>query len=268
MPGPSLQASWRKAGPASLQPRPTAWGFEAAPQRGDGTQCGPPDRSATEPSTLFLRGRRGPAAGAQSAQVRPRPRVPARPPSPSSLAPRRDPNAGPRTQPLRPDGSVATGQEAGRLLGCPRCGALAAELHLGPTASPALSQPGPCRSSPAVPRPDLPSVGHALDTPLAWALPLGRWRRVALSPSIKDMLPGDAAGRHSDLPIKSAPLRWGRARPAPYVTAPRASCHSKKLQSLGRLGREQTGSQPPLDVTCASHHGDPPRGLCGSLGSQ
>lgn len=34
------------------------------------------------------------------------------------------------------------------LPGCPRCGALGAERHRGPTASPAVLQPGPCRSSP------------------------------------------------------------------------------------------------------------------------
>lgn len=133
-----------------------------SPDRRDPAREGQPERSGAPPT-------RPPsssgAAGACSAQVRPRPRVPARPPSPRSLAHPRKPNAGPRTQTLGPDDSVATSPEVRRLPGCPRCGALGAERHRGPTASPAVVQPGPCRSSPAEPRPALPSAGHALDTP-------------------------------------------------------------------------------------------------------
>lgn len=131
-----------------------------------------------------------------------------------------------------------------------------------------MVQPGPCRSSPAEPRPALPSARHALDTPQP-----GRFRSDAHGewfprhPSrtyFREVL----GGRRSVLPIKLVPLGWGHARPSPYVTAPRASCQSKKLQSLGRLGRKQTGTRPPLDVACVSHHGYPPRGLCGSHFSQ
>lgn len=75
----------------------------------------------------------------------------------------------------------------------------------------------------------------------------------------------EGGGRHSILPIKSAPLGWGRARPSSYVTAPKTSCQSKELLSLGgRVGGKQTGIRPPLDTACANHHGDPPSGLCGS----
>lgn len=128
------------------------------------------------------------------------------------------------------------------------------------------ARPLPLLSRRAPPRPALsgPRPGHAP----AWALPLGSPCRMVLSPSIKDVLPGDAGGRHSVLPIKLAPLGWGLARSSPYVTVPRTSCQSKQLQSLGRLGRKQTGTWPPLDVACVSHHGYPPRGLCCSHCSQ
>lgn len=168
--------------------------------------------------------------------MRPRPRVPARPPSPESLALRREPNAEPRTSPLGSDRSVATGQEAERSPGRPRCGAPAAERHRGPTASLAAAQAVPCRSSPAAPRPALPSAGHALNTPPAWDLPLWRPCRVALSLSIKDVLPGGAGGRRSVLPIKSAPVGWGPARPSPYVTVPQDKLSIKEASIPGEAG--------------------------------
>lgn len=154
-----------------------------------------------------------------SAQVRPRPRVPARPPSPEPPALRREPNARPRTTLLGPEGLGVTGQKAGRSPGRPRCGAQAAERHRGPTASPAAAQAGPCRSSPAAPRPALPSAGHALDTPPDWDLPLGRPCRVVLSLSIKDVLP-EGAGRVGvgTPPCQSNQRRSGGAALVPPLT--------------------------------------------------
>lgn len=217
----------------------------SAPRQTDGTQCGRRGRTGAppEPASLFLRGG---AAGACSAQVRPRPRVPARPPSPRSLAHHREPKAGPRTQTRDPHDSVVTSPEVGTLTWMPSVRSARGRAPPRANSISGCSAARPLRllSRRAPPRPALSGTrpGYAP----AWVLPLGRPCRMALLPSIKDVVPGGVGGRLSVLPIKLAPLGWGRARTSPYVTAPRTSCQSKKLQSLGRLGRKQTGTRPAI----------------------
>lgn len=91
----------------------------------------------------------------------------------------------------------------------------------------------------------------------------------SLSPSIKNVLPGGVGAWSSVLPIKLVPLGWGRARTSPLRNSAQGRAVSQRsFNPWGGWDEKQTGTRPPLDVACVSHHGYPPRGLCGSHYSQ
>lgn len=127
------------------------------------------------------------------------------------------------------------------------------------------ARPLPLLSRRAPPRPALSGTrpGHAP----AWALPLGHPCRMVLSrrPS-KTYFREVLWGLLSVLPIKLAPLGWGRARTFPLRNSAQGGAVSQR--SFNPWGGWDGNKQAPLDVACVNHYGYPPRGLCGSHYSQ